>query len=337
MIDPRYKKLLKDLIKQADPDIDVSDTSNFSDLLINPLTFIMQEYERRQNRVLNSRALLDLDNMSESDLDTAASNFLIKRDSGAYYVGKIKLYYSSPVSINLPSSTIFESRSNGKRYVTIRSYSISSSEMSQNTEGSLYHSGDISVRSIDKVEEGFLQTGSQLNPTFIPGVAPVRIVVTQDITGGAPKETNREFFKRVQDTLKTNTLASSSTLSDKVSRLSNAIKEVSVVGAGDELMLRDLKEQEGLESNVIENFKHVRRGYNPDGHAAFSNFFQRSVPVDSETIPNLPTPNEFFTEFTDEQYRGVYALSEAYVSTQDQSTLFSVDPWTEEDLSLFSK
>lgn len=337
MIEPRYKKLLVNLINEAAPDIDTSESSNFSDLFIAPLSLILQGYEKKQTELLNSAALIDVEAMSETDLDKIASNFLISRDSGSYHTGKIKIYYSSPVSVNLPANTSFISRVNGKKYVTIRPYVTNRADIENNQDGSLFHTADISVRSFDKVSEGFVPINSQLDLSFIGGLTPSKIVVSEEISGGSPKESNAKFFERIKNTLKTNTLASNSTIASKVSAISNDILGVKVVGAGDQLMLRDLVVQDGLEDSVIENFKHQRLGYSPSGHTAFVNYFPLSVPADAAVITNLPSPDNFFTEFSDDQYRGIYSLAEAFTATQDQSTLVSMPEFNEEMFNQFKK
>ena len=68
---------IRERIKSIDSSIDTRPGSVVSDLLINPITSILSSYGETQDVILRNQTLEDLSSISESEMDTIVTNFLI--------------------------------------------------------------------------------------------------------------------------------------------------------------------------------------------------------------------------------------------------------------------
>lgn len=251
------KNTLINQVSKIDPSVDTSPGSNFRDLVINPMALMFEQYELEQTKVLRNLSLADPLEYTEAELDAVAANFMIERKQGAYHTGSIRLIYSEPTSINIPEGTEFVA-TNGNTYVASRAYVYARQQMATNpTDTGYYQTEDISVRSTFRSDQGTLASDSALNNTSL-APKPLRIIVSEDISGGSANETNEQFYERLQNTVKTTSLASESVLTSEIKALTNSIQDVVVVSAGSEFMTRDLVAYDQLSANEIESFRYVK-------------------------------------------------------------------------------
>lgn len=339
------KNTLIKQIKTLDPSIDTSPSSNFSDILINPLTFILSGYQENHDRLLKNLTLTDPASLQESELDAIGANFLVTRVEGTYHRGAIKLYFVNPTTLSIPANIEFTNSSTGLSYGTIASYNISKIRMSQNLEpDGLYSTDEIPVRSVERDLKSSLNAESTLTNTFISSPAPVSVKVTTDIIGGSPREDNLSYVQRIKNTLKTTSLASPAVIESNLLIEGSDIQKVTIVKAGDNFMYRDLVAYNALTPNTVQDFQYVKAGEGLDpgtkGHSAYINNFPAETEViDGATSVVFPEegPNAWVTELTNEQYRGLYSLSDGYRVTTDQYQIISQPSFSLESLNTFIK
>lgn len=327
-------------VKALDPSIDVNPGSNFVDLVVNPVSLVFEQYELSQEAILSYTSLSRPEDYTEAQLDAIAANFLIERTPGAYHTGAITLLFSEPTSLFLPEGTAFTF--DGRVYVTAASYRITQSGMNVSQDGSgLYTTAEIPVRSNFRDSSGGLSVNTVLqNDSIVP--APVQIIVTTEVSGGAATEDNTQFFNRLTDTVKTNSLASESVLQSQVKAQDPSIQDVAVIGAGSPFMARDLVSYDPLAPNTVENFQFVSPGETTDTGtkqhiAKVNNFLVEATATDGSADITYPTnPQQWFTEFSASQYRGVYQLVDAFEATQDQYQIISDESFSEEVLRTYT-
>lgn len=336
------KTLLIRQINNLDSSIDTSIGSNFRDLLINPISLILEGYQNEHEQILSTLSVQSPDELSEAELDALGSNFLVERQPGAYHTGTVKVYFVSPIPLSIPANTRFFNSSTGYEYETTSAYTITRTAMEQNFEANGYYAtAEISVRSIERTQDGAISSGATLGTNSITAPTPARVEVITDINGGSPRETNTEFLTRIKNTIKTNTLASETVLKDEVKGQSNDITFVEVVGAGSDFMFRDLVSYNDLAPNAVETFEYVKSGEALDSgtkqHIAYVDNFGVELVASGGVFDAFPdSPSEWTSEFSNEMYRGVYELVDGYTATTDQYQIISVENFTSDLFSEFS-
>jgi|AntRauTorckE6833_2_1112554.scaffolds.fasta_scaffold00277_27 hypothetical protein len=286
--------LLIKQIAELDPEIDLGEGSNFRDLFISPVSTLFSNYQSEHNRIVNNLTIKDPTKLTEEELDAIGANFLVTRTEGDYHTGKIKLYFSEPVSLNLPVNTTFYFEDTGYEYETINKYTGTKFAMSQTYDVDGYYStAEISIRSVRKTADGALSSKTILKSKNGVSPSPQRIEVSSSISGGTARETNSQYYTRILNSVKTSTLASESVIESNVKAQDSAIETVKVIGSGDALMVRDLLSYNSLTPNTVENFEYVVSGQATEvyskGHQAFVDNFSQSV-VSGEN-PNIVFPS----------------------------------------------
>lgn len=281
-----FKEFLIQQLNEIDPTIDTSVGSNFRDLLINPVSEVFSGFSDNLAQMQNRLNIEDLDKLSSAELDAFGKQFLITRNAGSYDIGKIRLYYSQPISIQIFSGQLFKNPNTGISYQALESFQVSKFLLTQNydEETQLYFTDEISISTLTKVDNGSLNVGAKLTSSLNP--VPIKIEVTTEVFGGDAQETDAEFLERIKNSIKTSSLASESVLQSKITG-ETTVELVDVVGAGDAFMKRDLVEYAPLTGKTVENFQYVLSGTSNDlkskGHAAYVNNFVVSAVTSSGT------------------------------------------------------
>jgi hypothetical protein len=231
-------KLIKDIIKNSDPDLDISEGSGLNDILIKPLSTIMGYYHTKLGALEQSLTLQDIENMSEDELDALASNYLITRRTGNRSTGYVKISFDYARSLTLPINTKFSTAS-GKIFNTTRQYSISISQMTFNSQGGYYQTGAIAVEA-DEEGEDYTIGPNEINQIVGVDFDYVKTWNPSSFSRGEDSETNLEVYNRVLESA-TNETAMSELSIKKILGKSYTFKDITVKGYGDEEMLRDLK------------------------------------------------------------------------------------------------
>lgn len=337
------KELLIKQIKEKDPQIDLSVGSNFRDIMVNPLSSMLESYQIDHKKVLTNLSLKDPTLLSEDELDAIGANFLVDRKEGSYHTGTIKLYFEEPESLSMPPNTRFKDRATGYEFETTSSYVGTKVGMLSNIGADgLYSTGDIGVRSVLRVKGSVSNIGTTLEPVNNLSPEPVKVSVSTDISGGSEREDNSSYLTRIRNTVRTSSLASSEVIKENVKAEDPSIEFVKVVGAGDPFMNRDLVTYNALAPNEVESFRYVKSGEDRSGyykgHIAYSNSFKISTNSGEDPDVIWPSsPNEWVTEFTNDQYKGIFKLDDLLKASQDQYNLITVGSWNTSRLAEFNK
>lgn len=284
------KNLIIEKIKELNPSLDTRVGSVIRDVLINPLSSLLAEYQRDHDSVLTRHTLTDLTLLSEEELDAVAANFLVTRNTGAKSVGFVKFYFNAPRSFSLPAGTILET-ADGLEYETLATFSITSFQMQQNiSEFPNYDTGDISVRSLKRGTVYNISKGTALVITDIAGTTPTKVVASNNFSGGTPTEDNTAFFNRLLEEVQNTSLASPRAIKSRITELVPDTVAVDVIGAGHPLMIRDFTSYiTDVASYKTEDFRYVYSGIHSGaydkGHIALVGNF---VDTDETAVVSMP-------------------------------------------------
>ncbi len=334
-------QLLTSQINELDSTIDTSVGSNVRDLLINPISTLLEGYQTEHDQIINNLSLADPTGLTEQELDAIGKNFLVERRAGTYHTGTIKIYFSAAIPFSIPANTRFLHQASGFEYETVDPYTITRVAMLNNFDvNGFYSTAEIAVRSVERTAAGTLNQGTVLTTESLTSPQPARIEVVEDITGGSLRENNQSFYNRIKTSVLTTTLASKDIIEQQVKAESNAIKFVDVIGAGSAFMKRDKVAYNELTGATIENFQYVQSGLASDAkfkqHQAFINNFKIEVVVSGQAASLLKNADEQLNESTfsdtgDQLY--IVDTSGAQVKAYDLTTDY--DPTTATNLTTF--
>ena len=197
------KQLVKNIITQIDPDIDTSEGSGVTDILINPLGNVLSYYQTILQELENFLSVVDLTTLSETDLDAIASTFLLTRRSGALATGYVKIGFSSAINLTVQKGQQFQT-SDGKVFQTTREYSITANQMSLNVENNYFITGAIPVEAMGAGDD-YTIGPDEINEVVSPTFTYLKVFNPNSFSRGVDDETNEAFYERLVDSATSDT------------------------------------------------------------------------------------------------------------------------------------
>lgn len=334
-----FKNFIIKRLEDQGSNIDLSPGSNFRDLFVNPLSVIFDEYQNEHDRIVNNLSLTDPTQLSEEELDAIGARYLVSRNGGSYAQGEIQIYYVEPQPLSIPVGSRFVNERTGVEYETVSAYNATRFRIRNNGDpgSSLYRTDPIPVRSVTKVKEGNLSVGSPLASKTVKTPSPEQILVSGEITGGTPREDNQTYYDRIKSSVRNATLASKEVIRTNVKAQNSDVDSVEVIGAGDSLMTRDLVEKGSLDPAKVEDFQYVDRGQADNGyyrgHKAFLDTFTFKVSTQSgsdDVVWPSNGPSDWVTEFTSDQYKGIYKKADGLDASTDQYKILNITSFSQD-------
>jgi hypothetical protein len=309
------KQLVKNIITQNDSDIDVSEGSGVTDILINPLSNVLEYYQTVLQELENFLSVVDLTALSQGDLDAIASTFLLTRRSGALATGYVKIGFSSAVNLTIQKGLQFQT-SDGKIFQATRQYSITSSQMSLNPENAYFLTGAIPVESMQPGDD-YTIGPDEINEIVNAPFVYLKVFNSNSFSRGVDDETNEDFYERLVNSVTSDTSLSKLSFKKIISDHYD-IKDLDVRGFGDVEMVRDIN-YEGFDFDdykILDFFGKLQGydslPYNRNIGGAF--ILSGQQPPDFQNIS--------LNEFDDVQYEGLYRLDDAlYANTVSTNLL----------------
>tara|TARA_Y100000593_G_C4321778_1_gene344198 strand:+ start:2773 stop:4023 length:1251 start_codon:yes stop_codon:yes gene_type:complete len=307
------KNFIKNKLRAYNSNLDLTEGSAITQVFVNPLSSILQPLLDEQDKLLENFSLQNPSSMENDDLDAVASNYLITRRSALNATGNIKLYYNSAVSVNIPKDTMV-STEDGKLYKTTTTYAITKSQMAPNREKfPLYNTANIPIESVGPGLGNNIKAGeiTKLITAVVP--APMQVTNPQAVYGATSPETNDELKARIQQTFFANSVTNPNGIKKLISTLYPTVTKTVVKGFGDTEMIRDTI----ISGMAAQEFYTSDLNYNSSGlslppHNPSSAYHGRFTDIDPSTNVTLPAQiSDFFTEFTNNMYYGVYRKDDA--------------------------
>lgn len=328
---------IKQKIKEYDPTFNTDNSGALVDLLINPLSTILEPYDRQHTKLLSQLSLQTPSALTEAEMDAIVFNFLVSRVVGSKSQGFVRFYFTSPQTFNLPAGTEIRS-SSGLKYFTVSQYTIGSNEMANNTQRyPLYSTGDILIQAEKEgtqydLEPGQITEATNVNATY----AYVTNLVS--LTGGGDKETNSELYTKLVDSVTNETIASPDGISKLLKRNFSSINSVLVKGMTDEEMIRDLVYNTNISGLLNWNgteyyesdFYGTVSGYHDypyNQSTAYYGLFADDPATSGYDPQDLPALSEFTSEFTQSMYSQIYRKNDI-LTTEITAEIILQEPFT---------
>ena len=182
---------------------------------------------------------VDVENRLHRAIDDAAANFGLTRRPAAQSYGSVVVFRSTPLTsiVTIPSGFKFYAPSLEQEYGSVNTINISS--MSFDVTLNKYIAS-VPVQSVDVGLNTAAAIGQVVqirdNNPQLEGVTNL-----DPIVGGRDQESDRDLVARIKTALSANNIGTKSGYRNLVLSLSN-VKDASIIGAGDTLMVRDLSD-----------------------------------------------------------------------------------------------
>lgn len=227
---------LETKIRENFPDFDIREGTAYRDMLIKPMTLLLQPFRDQNNIIKRNLSLLNFPLMLEDEFDQLVANIFVERRTGTFATGTVRILFDTPTDIILGSDVRFLTE-DGRAFALIDPLIITAENMKFNQEGLLFFV-DGAVIADDPGGETIPIGGI----IFIEGAPANAVSVTNKaaITAGAPAETNTELFARAKKSIATRNLVTDKSISAILLETFNQILEVLVIGFGDSEMERDI-------------------------------------------------------------------------------------------------
>lgn len=324
MINVRNKIIEK--LKESNPQLDLSIGSNYRDLLINPLSVLLEGYEADLGSIKRLVNGTDLETLNGDEMDAFAANFLITRNQGSKASGKIRFYFAEAQSLNIPSGTVLEK--GNLQFETVSDVYISKIQLQNNVDQfGQFYSIEVAIIAREPGASSSLEKGATVTLRGSLSLNPSKIVVSTAFTGGQNEETNIALADRIKTSLYSNSLSSPEVIKARVQEQSDSVLLAEVVGANSPFMVRDLTSKTSSQESVVHNFLYVASGQQDDpykkGHSCRVDNFAASIVNGSVQWP--ASPAEWNSEVTDSFYKSISKLADGLTGTYNQYQIVSYD------------
>ena len=307
-------------LRAYDSTIDISEGSAVRDLLVNPLSSLLQAFNETHQIFENRLSVTDLNALSETALDDIASNMGITRAAGSKATGYVRIYFKTPQSITIRRNTELRT-SDGRKYYSVNEHQVTRSQMLANSERyPLYHTGNILVKALN---EGIsYELGPQEITTAVNLDFSYELVTNPNaFTGASNKDTNAELYEKLVNAVHAGGLINSKAIKNTLTTNFASLKDVYVVGAGHNLMLRDVAQDTTrpdvtIYTEVDYNGKILNQNSAPYkiSQAYYGLFTDENLSNSSYLPSEFPIPDQFSREYSQEQYSQIFA-EDAFVTT----------------------
>lgn len=223
-------------VKQAFPDLSITEADDLADELINPMRVLIEPLVREVKLVKVRANLRNSASMAEEEVDALLGNFFESRSAGGYAVGVVRIYFASPQTVSLTLTNPGTTRS-GLRFMPSRPQAITADQMLLNREGSEYYF-DVNYTAENRGDTYNVEPGDIVSVANLP--TATRVKNLRRFRDGIARETSADFQARVQSGIGDKTLTVARGITSTLSNSFPGIRRLFSVGFRDPEMHRDV-------------------------------------------------------------------------------------------------
>lgn len=234
---------LVERMEEYDPSFEHRVGTAFSDLFMQPLSFIVQPLRDEANEIYTNQSLKrildedDPDLYPEEAVDDIVSNLYVYRREGAKSAGIARLLFTDPVEKNYLEGTLEFTNADGLKYYNISSVVITAAEMNAQSELEFYYM-DVPVEAESEGEDYAVAEGGIVGSSDSDAV---RVYNAHPISGGLDRETNTELIARTQKSIGVRDMNTGKGFNAIMfETFLNKISELQPIGFNDPEMMRDI-------------------------------------------------------------------------------------------------
>ncbi len=227
---------IEDLMTQQFPELVADGGGMLGDLLTKPMQMLLEPFKRNIELVKLNQSAANAALMSDDEADALGANFFQPRNEGGESGGSVRLYFAQPTTSRVtPDKRVFTAA--GLSFFPTESFFITSQQMLFNRQGSRYFM-DITVRAELPGDQYNIDRGDIIGVENVSGV--VQATNLARFTGGSPREDNEEYLANVENSLTEQSLVTRRGITTRIPKLFDSVRALSIVGAGEEGMDRDI-------------------------------------------------------------------------------------------------
>jgi len=209
------------------------------DIVINAFAGMTWAFWQTIDNLKKAMNISNYNIVSSTSLDLAANIWFLTRNDAKRSSTVWRIFFSEPISLRIPIG--FQVGGNGLKYMAMSVFTFSKSSMGNNRSGSLYYV-DFPVTATlpgSKYNVAANTLHDIYTPLSAPAVSSTNVIAS---TGGTSKETNKQYYDRLNAGVNTrqNLITASSIMTVLQSEFPS-FDAINIQGKGDEFMQRDKK------------------------------------------------------------------------------------------------
>jgi len=224
------------LLEQEYPDTNFREGSGVRDLLVKPANILLDPIHREVQLLKQAQSLALPELLAPDEADALVANVFITRQLGDLSSGVVRLYFNSPIAVNISVGNVCFT-SDGLRFIPTTLQSISAESMVFNQSGNLYYF-DINVTAEQPGDE------YNIDKTKVVGITnmnvAVRVTNLAKFAGGLPEETTQALVERAETSITERSLVVPRGVSARLFSQFTALAHLQVIGHSDPEMQRDI-------------------------------------------------------------------------------------------------
>jgi hypothetical protein len=229
--------VIEQIVREKRPDVDIRSFTAVHSLLIQPHALIVEPFKTDVDFIKSVQSLLDIENVSDQDVDALIANFFLSRDPGDFASGTARVYFTAPVTVVFQTTNLFVA-DNGSTFSPVVQTTVTQSIMRLQQIGGLYYA-DVVVKATVAGTASRIGTG-QLNDLQGASFSFLRVDNPFPFSGGSDRETNAQLQTRAQEAIAVRDLVSQPGCTTQLTTNFSFIDRIFIAGFLDPEMKRDI-------------------------------------------------------------------------------------------------
>lgn len=233
----QVKEVFKDQFEQL-AEASVREGTVIVDQIIDPLVLVNMPIYDEVEKLLNQAALPYGADATEM-LDVVGERYFTERVVGGRARTNVKIVLNEPVRIEVTDDTRFYTQDR-RTFRPRQNYTFSPQVMTEREDGN-YVSPSIEVVAKEEGKEYAVSPG-EIQVTSLSNPEILRVTNPSSSTNGSSEESDEEYYNRIKKSISTQSLDTpKGILYSTTDKFSGEIDRITIVGAGDEEMKRDVQ------------------------------------------------------------------------------------------------
>lgn len=223
-------------LRQEFPDLTAEEGDAFTDLLVKPLSIMLEPFRREIRAIRRNQSISDPTTINSDEADRILANSFFSRSPGAFSRGVVRVYFANPVTLTVGSSNVAFT-ADGKRFRLSSIQSITSEEMLLNTDGTNYY-WDLSYVAEIAGESYDIGPGDIIGVTGL--AAATKATNRFRFRGGVTEQSTAQIISIAEESIGERSL---NTVPGSVAKLFDEFADLrilQIIGFNDQEMVRDV-------------------------------------------------------------------------------------------------
>ena len=231
-------------IKEHDSTINITSGTGFYELMVAPLSVILQPLRDEVDTLKASQTILQVletatpNSFDQSTVDYLLSNLRVDRKSGAKASTTIRMKFFSTQELVATAGSLSFQNDTGFVFKNTLAVNISQAQMSTQFDGEIYYVDILCTAA--NAGAGFNLAANTVTIMQNEPAGVSSVTNPYAVTSGVSSETNTQFIERAKTSISVRTLVTAAGISSMLTENFESIREASAAGFKDPEMMRDI-------------------------------------------------------------------------------------------------